>query len=152
MITVYTFHFSWWMNSWPLLKAVDDLALTSSDLTFLIWNQFYLFKLKFNLTFRFHTNLNLLYFWHPRYNSFPAFPSPLGLVHPSCSMAAENFEALILMQAALCSSMLQRGMSLLYLRSESSPHIGENRRSPLCILVQQINFFKNWSFKSDNSE
>lgn len=86
--TASFFCLNWWMNSWPLLKALDVFTLTSSRMFNGVW---------------FHAILILLYIWHPRYSSFPAFPSPLDLTHSSCSKSAEDSEALILIPAALCS-------------------------------------------------
>lgn len=73
-----------------------------------------------------HAVLILLYFWCPRYSSFPDFPSPLDLTHS---------DTITLTQAAL------RPLSCLC-SWRGCPRTGHDTGPPLCTLAQQVYFLQ----------
>lgn len=98
------------INSDPCLQLLFS-TWTDGWILDLFWRQWMLSIdfIRINISSRmfngvwFHAILILLYFWHPRYSSFLAFPSTSDLTHSSCSKSAEDLETPILTQAALCS-------------------------------------------------
>jgi len=129
------------INSDPVYRFFFLLELTDKFLTSFEGSRcFSIHFVRINTSSRmfngvsFQAILIALYFCHPRYSSFPAFPSPLDLTHSSCSKSAADSEALIPTQAALLlpATALQRGTRLSWWRGDSSPHLGLKAGSPLC--------------------